>query len=74
MNLIEKYTKLICVPGLDHLVRGFASLVVSYARLTVRRSIVGVIAVALLVAPAAGVAVAVAVQVAGVGARCSAGG
>jgi len=52
----DKYANLIRIPGLDHLARGFARLVVSYARLTVRRSLVGVLAVALLVAGAVGFA------------------
>ncbi|MGB1176419.1 MAG: efflux RND transporter permease subunit, partial [Candidatus Puniceispirillaceae bacterium] len=52
----DKYANLIRIPGLDHLARGFAAVVVSYARLTVRRSIFGIVAVALLVAAAAGFA------------------
>ena len=50
----DRYAKLLPIPGLDHLASGFARLVVSYARLSVRRSLVGVLAVSLLVASAAG--------------------
>ena len=34
----EKYQRLLPIPGLDHLARGFANLIVAYARLTVRRA------------------------------------
>lgn len=50
----DRYTRLISIPGLDHAARGFAKLVVAYARLTVQRSVVGVVVVALLVAGAIG--------------------
>ena len=50
----DKYARLLPAPGLDHLARGFARVAVSYAKLSVRRSLVGVVAVSLLVAAAAG--------------------
>ena len=50
----DRYERLLPIPGLDHLAGGFARLVVSYARLCVRRSLVGVLAVSILVASAAG--------------------
>ena len=50
----DRYVRLLPIPGLDHLAGGFARLVVSYARLCVRRSLVGVLAVSILVASAAG--------------------
>ena len=52
----DRYTKLVAIPGLDQAASGFARLVVAYARLTVRRSAVGVVVVALLVAGAVGFA------------------
>ena len=50
----EKYKRLLPIPGLDHLARGFANLIVAYARLTVRRSLIGLVVVASVVAGAAG--------------------
>ena len=50
----DKYQRLLPVPGLDHLARAFARMIVSYARLTVNRSLVGLIVVAVVVAGAAG--------------------
>ena len=44
----DRYARLLPIPGLDHLASGFARLVVSYARLSVRRSLVGVLAVSML--------------------------
>ena len=50
----DRYTRLIWIPGLDHVASGFAALIVTYARTTVKRSLVGVIVVALVVAGALG--------------------
>ena len=50
----DRYTRLVRIPGLDHIARGFAALIVAYARTTVKRSLVGVVAVALVVAGALG--------------------
>ena len=52
----DRYTRLISIPGLDHAARGFARLAVAYAQLTVRRSLIGVVVVALIVAGAIGFA------------------
>ncbi|MEK9960270.1 MAG: efflux RND transporter permease subunit, partial [Rhodobiaceae bacterium] len=50
----DRYTRLVRIPGLDHVARGFADLIVAYARTTVKRSLVGVVVVALVVAGALG--------------------
>ncbi|MCH2554213.1 MAG: efflux RND transporter permease subunit, partial [SAR116 cluster bacterium] len=53
----DRYTRLVRIPGLDHIARGFAALIVAYARTTVKRSLVGVVVVALVVAGALGFSV-----------------
>ena len=50
----DRYSNLIRIPGLDHLARGFAELIVGYARLTVRRSVIGLAVVATVVVGAVG--------------------
>ena len=50
----DRYTRLVGIPGLDHIARGFAGLIVAYARITVKRSVVGIVVVALVVAGALG--------------------
>lgn len=50
----DRYANLLRIPGLDHLAGGFARLIVAYARLTVRRSIIGLAVVATVVAGAFG--------------------
>ena len=50
----DRYTRLIGIPGLDHLARGFAAMMVGYARMMVKRSLLGLVVVALVVAGAIG--------------------
>ncbi|MEC7238484.1 MAG: efflux RND transporter permease subunit, partial [Pseudomonadota bacterium] len=50
----DRYTRLIRIPVLDHLARGFAALMVGYARMMVKRSLLGLVVVALVVAGAVG--------------------
>ena len=50
----DRYTRLIGIPVLDHLARGFAAMMVGYARTMVKRSLLGLVVVALVVAGAVG--------------------
>ena len=50
----DRYTRLVRIPGVDHIARGFVALIVAYARMTVKRSLVGILVVALVVAGALG--------------------
>ncbi|NCF48210.1 MAG: MMPL family transporter [Bacteroidetes bacterium] len=49
----DRYSNLFKIPGLDHAAAAFSALIVGYARLTVRRSLIGVLVVSAVVIGAA---------------------
>mgnify|MGYP001161251515 FL=1 len=50
----DRFGALLPIPGLDHLARGFATLIIRYATFAVRRRVVGLVVVGVLLAGAAG--------------------
>ena len=50
----DRFDALLTIPGLDHMARGFALLIMRYATLTVHRRMVGLFTVAAVLAGAAG--------------------